>query len=104
MNEQMVLMQLVVPAGQASLLSDFLLAERHTPFFTAVELAGYGQPHEHLTPDEQVAGAQRKVKFELELPQTDVEPLLARLRKALPSLTISYRLLPMLQQGTLGTD
>ncbi len=102
MNEQMVLMQLVVPAGQASLLSDFLLAERHTPFFTAVELAGYGQPHEQLTPDEQVAGAQRKVKFELELPQASVEPLLARLNDALPALTLAWRVLPILNQGTLG--
>ena len=104
MKTQQVLLQLIVPAGQASLLSDFLLAERHTPFFTAVELAGYGQPHEHLTPDEQVEGAQRKIKFELELPQADAEPLLARLHEALPSLTVAYRLLPVLQQGSLGTD
>ena len=102
MNEQMVLMQLVVPAGQANLLSDFLLAERHTPFFTAVELAGYGQPHEQLTPDEQVAGAQHKVKFELELPQADVTPLLQRINDALPALTLAWRVLPVLDQGTLG--
>ena len=104
MKTQQVLLQLIVPTGQASLLSDFLLAERHTPFFTAIELAGYGQPHEHLTPDEQVEGAQRKIKFELELPQADAEPLLARLHEALPSLTVAYRLLPVLRQGSLRTD
>ncbi len=102
MNAPDRLLQLIVPASQATLLSDFLLAQAATPFFTAIEAAGFGQPHEQLDPDEQVAGAQRKVKFEIALAATDVEHLLARLHTTLPSLTIAWRVLPVLDHGTVG--
>ena len=102
MKMEQVLLQLIVPAKQASLLSDFLLAQANTPFFTAIEAAGFGQPHEQLSPDEQVAGAQRKVKFEIELDTQAVDPLLTALQSALPTLTLFYRVIPILDQGILS--
>ncbi len=102
MKTEQVLLQLIVPARQASLLSDFLLAQAKTPFFTAIEAAGFGQPHEQLSPDEQVAGAQRKIKFEIELDTHAVEPLLGTLQSDLPTLTLFYRVVPILVQGTLS--
>ncbi len=103
MKTEQVLLQLIVPARQASLLSDFLLAQAKTPFFTAIEAAGFGQPHEQLSPDEQVEGAQRKVKFEIELNETAVQPLLMDIQTALPTLVLFYRVLPIKAQGVLGT-
>ncbi len=95
------LLQLIVPAPQKTLLVDFLLAQETVPFFTVIEAAGFGQPHEHLTGEEQVEGAQHKVKFEIELAADEVEPLLNGIRQALPTLNVFYRVLPVVAQGDL---
>ncbi len=96
------LLQLIVPEKQAYLLSDFLLAQENLPFFTAIDTDGYGQPHEQLSANEQVKGAQHKVKFEVELKDEQLAPILETIEKNLPSLTIAYRVLPILQRGNLG--
>jgi len=102
MNRDDQLLQLILPATQSTALVDFLLAREEVPFFTVIEAAGFGQPHEQLDPAEQVEGAQRKVKFEIELPAEAVEPLLNDVHNALPTLNIFYRVVPILAQGVLG--
>jgi hypothetical protein len=95
------LLQLIVPAMQAEPLSDFLLAHEQVPFFLMLEAVGMGQPHEQLTAEEQVEGGQHKVKFEVELPEDVVRPLLDHMREALPTLTIAYRILPIVEHDLL---
>ncbi len=102
MKHQDQLLQLIVPEAQYTQVVDFLLAQPETPFFTMLRAEGFGQPHEHLNAVEQVAGAQRKVKFEVELRAEMVEPLLSDLQNALPTLNIFYRVLPIMHHGVLG--
>jgi len=104
MNRDDQLLQLILPATQSTALVDFLLAREEVPFFTVIEAAGFGQPHEQLSAAEQVEGAQRKVKLEVELPVDAVEPLLNDIQTALPTLNIFYRVLPILAQGALGEE
>ncbi len=102
MNNQDQLLQLIVPEAQYTQVVDFLLAQPEMPFFTMLRAEGLGQPHEHLNAMEKVAGAQRKVKFEVEVSAEEIEPLLSDLQNALPTLNIFYRVLPIIHHGVLG--
>ena len=95
------LVQLIVPYQQATPLIDLLLAQENTPFFTVMEAAGYGQPEEQLSPAEQVEGAQHKVKLEIEMAANEVQPLLRTIKQAMPTATVFYRLLPIIEHKPL---
>jgi len=65
-------------------------------------LPGYGQPEEQLTPAEQVEGAQRKMRLDIELQAGEVKPLLKRIRQEMPTANIFYRLLPIIEHSPLS--
>ncbi len=102
MNTTHQIIQLFLPHHQASPLVDLLLAQDNTPFFTVVEAIGYGQPEEQLSPAEQVEGAQRKMRFDIELRADEVKPLLRHIRQALPTANIFYRIVPIVDHAVLS--
>ncbi len=95
------LLQIILPYHQATPLVDLLLAQSNTPFFTVMEAAGYGQPEEQLSPVEQVEGAQHKVKVDIELRASEVKPLLQKIKQEMPTATVFYRLLPIIEHSPL---
>ena len=102
MNNTHQLVQLFLPYHQATPLVDVLLAQENTPFFTVMEAFGYGQPEEQLSPAEQVEGAQRKMRFDIELRTDEVKPLLRHIRQALPTANIFYRIVPIIDHAPLS--
>ncbi len=97
-----VLLQLIVARPQARILSDLLLAHGSGLFFTVSFIRGHGQPDERLTAQEQVAGAQNKVRIEVELAAAGVDPLLQEIDARLSRGAVFFRVLPILRQGCIG--
>lgn len=102
MNTAHHLLQIFLPHHQATPLVDLLLAQENTPFFTVMEVFGHGQPEEQLSAAEQVEGAQRKIRIDIELRAEAVKPLLRNIRDALPTANIFYRILPIIEHSPLA--
>ncbi len=97
-----VLLQLIVALPHARPLTDLLLAHGGGLFFTVSSIRGHGQPDEQLNLQEQVAGAQNKVRIEVELPVQGVDPLLTEIDAQFSRGSVFFRVLPILRQGCVG--
>jgi len=97
-----VLLQLIVARPHTRPLIDLLLAHGDGLFFTASRIRGHGQPDEQLSLQEQVAGAQNKVRIEVELPAQGVDSLLADIDAQFSRGSVFFRVLPILRQGCVG--
>ncbi len=98
------LLTLAVPAALEEDVLDLLRTLPHmAPGFTLVPAQGMGA-HIHLASSmEQVQGRARRVLVQLAIVQTQVEPLIDALRKALPTPQIAYWAAPLLAFGRLGS-
>ena len=98
------LLTLAVPAALEEDVLDLLRTLPHmAPGFNLVAAQGMGA-HIHLASSmEQVQGRARRVLVQLAIVQTQVEPLIDALRKALPTPQIAYWAAPLLAFGRLGS-
>ncbi|MDX1348402.1 MAG: DUF3240 family protein [Thiomicrorhabdus chilensis] len=99
--DESVVLHLILPADQVNDVVDCLLAEQPPLFFSVVDVQGYGQPQERLTVREQVAGYQKKVMVQIECHHSLSQQILANIKHAMPTATISYRILPLIEHGQL---
>ncbi len=99
-----VLLQLILTRPQARPLIDLLLSRSESLFFTVADIRGHGQPAEQLSVQEQVAGAQQKVRIDVEIEADRLDPLLEEIHAHLTTETIYFRVLPILRQGCLGRE
>lgn len=101
MEEHNVMLHLILPANQVNDVVDCLLAEKPALFFTVIQTQGYGQPQERLTVREQVAGYQNKMMVQIECSEVLARQLLVNIKQELPTATINYRILPLIEHGQL---
>jgi hypothetical protein len=100
-TDRSVILDLILPSKLVNDVVDCLLGQTPKLFFSVVEMQGYGQPQEHLTVREQVAGYQQKVKVQIECLAERAPSILADLKQQMPNATLSYRVTPILQHGQL---
>ena len=107
MNQQ-CLLRLNIPPSLEEDVVDLLLASDEIPGFQSYPIRGHGQVGA-MTIAEQVEGRRNRVQFEVVMDASSLEPLLQRLKKALPVPDIIYWVLPIAASGRLipsssGTD
>lgn len=96
-----MVLHLILPATQVNEAVDVLLSETPKLFFSVTDIQGYGQPQERLTVREQVAGYQKKAQIQIECDGDRLTSILHELKQAMPSSTVSFRVLPVLECGQL---
>lgn len=107
MNQQ-CLLRLNIPPSLEEDVVDLLLASDEIPGFQSYPIRGHGQVGA-MTTAEQVEGRRNRVQFEVVMDASSLEPLLQRLKEALPVPDIIYWVLPIATSGRLissssGTD
>ena len=106
--KQTCLLRLNIPPSLEEDVVDLLLASDEIPGFQSYPIRGHGQVGA-MTIAEQVEGRRNRVQFEVVMDASSLEPLLQRLKEALPVPDIIYWVLPIAASGRLipslsGTD
>jgi len=97
------LLTLALPLALEEELLDLLHAQSaRVPGFTVVHGQGMGAGAVLGTVMEQVQGRARRVLVQSVMRETDVAPLVAELRRALPATEVFYWVVPLLTCGSLA--
>ncbi len=81
-------------------LIDWLLMAEHEGFTTA-RCDGHGVASSRLSTAEQVAGRQRRIVFWLQLPESEVEAVIAGLAERFAGAGLHYWVTPVLAAGRI---
>ncbi|MGA9574428.1 MAG: DUF3240 family protein [Lysobacterales bacterium] len=98
--KQQCILRLNIPPSLEEDVVDLLLGSDEIPGFQSYPTRGHGQVGA-MTIAEQVEGRRNRVQFEVVLQNELLEPLLQRLKKALPVPDIIYWVLPVSASGRL---
>ena len=90
-----------VPLSIEEAIVDCLLGFESEYGFSSLPVSSHDHRNTGLSLAEQVTGRQRKIRFEMYLEKSDLEQLLNRLRSEFGGSGITYRILPVLQSGSL---
>lgn len=99
MDEPRFLLSLTVPPALEESIIDWLLGFESRYGFSSFPVNGHSSRPEGLTLAEQVSGRKRNVRFEICLPEPDVEALLEKLRLEFPGTGIHYWVTPVRRFG-----
>ncbi|MCB1874781.1 MAG: DUF3240 family protein [Chromatiales bacterium] len=100
MNDQVLLVLLVGPALEETLV-DWLLLQQGLSGFTTAAASGHGSAQETLTLAEQVTGRSRRVMFHLHLDKAQAQSMLDQLRQEFSGAGLHYWMVPLLAAGHL---
>lgn len=93
------LLSLVVNPAVEDAVTDWLLEQDAVSGFSKHPIAGHGSSERSMTLAEQVAGRQRQVLFQLQLPCTVARLLLEQIRTEFRGSGMHYWLVPVLDGG-----
>jgi hypothetical protein len=85
-------------------VADWLVSRPEGSGFTSLQVSGYGADPGELSIAEQVAGRQRRIQFEVQMPLAVVDQFLEDASAALGNTAIRYWVLPLLAAGHLGDE
>lgn len=101
MNEKEYLITLNVPPSLEEVVVDCLLTFEAEAGFSSFPVFAHDHKNEGLTIAEQVSGRQKKIRFQMYVPESEIEAFLAKLKTELTGTDIHYWVLPIITQGTL---
>ena len=101
MNHSEILLSIITPPSVEESLVDWLLARDEVTGFTSFPVSGHGSSTHSMSLAEQVAGRQRKVLFQIHLPEPQALGLVEGLKRDLSNCGIHYWLTPLLGTGRI---
>ena len=101
MSQQECLVVLDIHPSLEESLVDTLLMFESEQGFSGFPINSHHHQNEGLSVAEQVAGRQKKVRFQMYVPEQDVATLLAHIRQKYSGAGIDYRVLPVIESGRI---
>jgi len=99
-----VLLVLSVPVALEDSIVDWLLAQTSMIGFSSVLIRGHGSRVGHLSIAEQVAGHQRRIRFEVVAPLEAARNSVATLKRDFAGSDLFYWIVPVADAGHITTD
>lgn len=101
MNEKEYLVTFNVPPKIESLLVDYLLVLESTKGFSSFPVSAHDHINKGLSIAEQVTGRQRKIRFQIYVPESKLALLLEQTKKHFAGAGIQYWVLPVIEHGVI---
>ncbi len=101
MSAEEFLVMLNVPVELEESMVDCLLSLESEDGFSSFQINSHDHRNIGLSLAEQVAGRQRKLRFQFYLPKSRLEQLQAKLRKEFTGSGIHFWIIPMMDSGYL---
>ncbi|WP_340123463.1 DUF3240 family protein [Methylobacter svalbardensis] len=101
MNSKEYLVTLNVPVSLEEAVVDCLLMAESEHGFSSFPVNSHDHKNEGLSLAEQVTGRQKKVRFQMYVPQQGLAQLLAQLRAEFSGSGIQYWVLPVIENGVI---
>jgi hypothetical protein len=101
MSAQEYLVTLNVPPGLEEVVVDCLLMLESEHGFSSFPVSAHDHRNEGLSLAEQVTGRQKKIRFQMYVPEQGLLVLLARLRQDFSGSGIHYWVMPVIEKGII---
>ncbi|WP_432742842.1 DUF3240 family protein [Methylobacter sp. G7] len=101
MNDKEYLVTLNVPPSLEEAVVDCLLMLESEHGFSSFAVNSHDHKNEGLSLAEQVTGRQKKVRFQMYVPEDGLAQLLAQLRAEFSGSGIQYWVLPVIENGVI---
>jgi hypothetical protein len=101
MNTKEYLITLNVPLSLEEAVVDCLLTMESEHGFSSFPVSSHDHRNEGLSLAEQVTGRQKKVRFQMYVPEQGLAQLLDQLRAEFSGSGIRYWVLPVVENGTI---
>ncbi len=101
MSTQEYLVTLNVPPGLEEMVVDCLLMLESEHGFSSFPVSAHDHRNEGLSLAEQVTGRQKKIRFQMYVPEQGLLVLLARLRQDFSGSGIHYWVMPVIEKGII---
>ncbi|MDP1664085.1 MAG: DUF3240 family protein [Methylobacter sp.] len=101
MNTKEYLITLNVPLSIEEAIVDCLLTLESEHGFSSFPVSSHDHKNEGLSLAEQVTGRQKKIRFQMYVPEQGLAQLLDQLRAEFSGSGIRYWVLPVVENGTI---
>jgi Protein of unknown function (DUF3240) len=101
MNVTGYLVTINVPPTLEEAVVDCLLILESAQGFSSFPVSSHDHKNEGLSLGEQVTGRQRKVRFQMYVPEQSLAKLLAQLRTEFSGSGINYWVMPVIENGVI---
>jgi len=101
MNSKEYLVTLNVPLSLEEAIVDSLLMLESEHGFSSFAVSSHDHKNEGLSLAEQVTGRQKKIRFQMYVPEQGLAALLAQLRAEFSGSGIKYWVLPVIENGVI---
>ncbi len=101
MNATEYLITLNVSPSLEEVVVDCLLTFEAEAGFSSFPIYAHDHRNEGLTIEEQVSGRQKKIRFQMYVPEARCEAFLAKLKAEFSGTDIHYWVLPIIAQGII---
>lgn len=101
MNDKEYLITLNVPPSLEEVVVDCLLTFETEAGFSSFPVYAHDHRNTGLTVAEQVSGRQKKIRFQMYVPESDVDAFLTKIKNELSGTDIHYWVLPIITQGII---
>ncbi len=99
MKTQEYLVTLNIPPSLEEAIVDCLLTFETEDGFSSFPVSAHDHKNQNLSIAEQVAGRQNQIRFQMYIPEQDLQVLLDKLKKEFSGSGIHYWVLPVIENG-----
>ncbi len=101
MSGQQFLVTINVPPLLEEAVVDCLLAIESADGFSSLVVRAHGSEHDTLSLAEQVAGRKKQIRFQMYVPEQQLEVLINQLKQNFSGAGIHYWVMPVLDSGSI---
>lgn len=101
MNSKEYLITLNIPPSLEEMMVDSLLMLESEHGFSSFPVNAHHHDNKGLSLAEQVTGRQKRIRFQLYVPEHELSALLAQLRQDFTGSGIQYWVLPVIENGII---
>jgi len=101
MSGQQFLVTINVPPLLEEAVVDCLLAIESADGFSSLVVSAHGSEHDTLSLAEQVAGRKKQIRFQMYVPEQQLEVLINQLKQNFSGAGIHYWVMPVLESGSI---
>lgn len=101
MTSQEYLVTINVPPSLEEPIVDCLLTFESEHGFSSLAVSAHDHKNMNLSISEQVAGRQNKIRFQMYIPEHDLQGLIEKLKEQFSGSGIHYWVMPVIESGYL---
>jgi hypothetical protein len=101
MNSKEYLVTLNVPPSLEEAIVDCLLTLESEHGFSSLPVNSHDHKNWNLSSAEQVTGRQKRIRFQMYVPEDGLAPLLVQLRAEFSGAGINYWVMPVVENGVI---